>query len=290
MQVDFPSSLCFLYHSRRSKPKYFIGRGDSDEQSETVQSVMSAPSPPESMTHRCAIVIPAYNHGRRLHEVLVKTLGLGFPVFVVDDGSTDSTPKILASHADVTVIRHEKNLGKGASLLAGFASAVAVADYAVTIDADGQHNPDDIPSLVRAVPRGKRPVVVGTRAGMRQENVPWTSRWGRRFSNFWVWASCGKWLSDSQSGFRMYPLPETMRLGARSKRFQFEVEILVRAAWSGIPILETPVQAIYGPPEERISHFRPWLDFWRNTRTFTRLVASRILIPSKRRLGKDRDL
>jgi glycosyltransferase involved in cell wall biosynthesis len=241
------------------------------------------------MTHRCAIVIPAYNHGERLHEVLAKTLGLGFPVFVVDDGSTDSTPQILASHDDLTVIHHEKNQGKGVSLLAGFASALDVADYAVTIDADGQHNPDDIPSLVLAVPQGKRPIVVGRRAGMGQKNVPWTSRWGRRFSNFWVWASCGKWLSDSQSGFRMYPLPETLRLGARSKRFQFEVEILVRAAWSGIPILETPVQAIYGPPEKRISHFRPWLDFWRNTKTFTSLVVSRILIPSKGRPWKDRD-
>jgi hypothetical protein len=87
----------------------------------------------------------------------------------------------------------------------------------------------------------------------------------------------------------MYPLPETMRLGARSRRFQFEVEILVRAAWSGIPILEIPVQAVYGPAEERISHFRPWLDFWRNTKTFTRLVASRILIPRTLRQGKYRD-
>ena len=251
---------------------------------------MSAPSPPELMTHRCAIVIPAYNHGRRLHEVLVKALRLGFPVFVVDDGSTDSTPRILASHSHVTVIRHKRNQGKGASLLSGFISALNVADYAVTLDADGQHNPDDISSLVRAVPKGKRPIVVGKRTGMRHKNVPWTSRWGRRFSNFWVWASCGKRLSDSQSGFRLYPLPETLQLGARSKRFQFEVEILVRAAWSGVPILETPVQSIYGPAEERISHFRPWLDFWRNTKTFTCLVASRILIPSKRRKKRFRNL
>jgi glycosyltransferase involved in cell wall biosynthesis len=250
---------------------------------------MSAQSPPEAMTRRFAIVIPAYNHGKQLHEVLGKTLRLGFPVFVVDDGSTDSTPQVLAVHGHVTVIRHGKNQGKGASLLAGLASAQEVADYAVTIDADGQHDPDDIPSLVRAVPNGKRPMVVGKRAGMGHENVPWTSRWGRRFSNFWVWACCGKWLSDSQSGFRLYPLPETLRLGARSKRFQFEVEILVRAVWSGMPILELPVQAIYGPPEERISHFKPWLDFWRNTKTFTCLVVSRILIPSKRRQEKHRD-
>jgi len=245
-------------------------------------------SPEQAVTPAIAVVIPAYNHGRQLRDVLAKTLRFGFPVFVVDDGSTDSTRQILASFSQVTVIRHDNNRGKGVSLLRGLSFALKVADYAITLDADGQHNPDDIPSLVQAVQEGKRPLVLGKRSGMEHANVPWTSRWGRRFSNFWVWASCGKWISDSQSGFRLYPLPETLGLGARSKRFQFEVEVLVRAVWSGIPILEVPVQAIYGPVEERISHFRPWLDFWRNTKTFTCLVVQRVLIPSKWRKGKRR--
>lgn len=240
----------------------------------------------DAMMLRCAVVIPAYNHGRQLGDVLAKTLRFGFPVFVVDDGSTDSTPQILASFSQATVIRHDKNMGKGASLLDGFSLAVKTADYAITLDADGQHNPDDIPSLVQAVKEGERSLVVGKREGMERESVPWTSRWGRRFSNFWVWACCGKWISDSQSGFRLYPVPETLHLGAASKRFQFEVEVLVRAVWSGIPILEVPVQALYGAAEDRISHFRPWMDFWRNTKTFTRLVAHRIFVPSKRRRAK----
>ena len=235
----------------------------------------------DAVTHQFAVVIPTYNHGRQLRDVLAKTLQFGFPVFVVDDGSTDSTPQILASFSQVTVVRHELNQGKGASLLDGFSLALKVADYAITLDADGQHNPADVPSLVQAVQEGNRPLVIGKRSGMERPNVPWTSRWGRRFSNFWVWASCGKWVSDSQSGFRLYPLPETLRLGARSRRFQFEVEVLVRAVWSGIPILEVPVQALYGAAEDRISHFRPWMDFWRNTKTFTRLVAQRVFIPSK---------
>ena len=237
-------------------------------------------SPAEAMTLRCAIVIPAYNHGMRLREVLAKTLRFGFPVFVVDDGSTDSTPQILSSFSEVTVIRHEKNRGKGASLLSGFTSALEVANYAITLDADGQHDPDDIPFLVEAVPERERPIVVGKRAGMAHQNVRWTSRWGRQFSNFWVWVSCGKWLSDSQSGFRLYPLPETMSLGATSRRFQFEVEILVRAVWSGIPILEVPVQAIYGPAEDRVSHFRPFVDFMRNFSVFTKLILTRMFVAS----------
>jgi glycosyltransferase involved in cell wall biosynthesis len=243
-------------------------------------------SPEEAMTLRCAVVIPAYNHGSQLGDVLTKALRFGFPVFVVDDGSTDSTPQILASFSQVTVIRHAKNQGKGASLLYGFSFALKVADYAITLDADGQHSPDDIPSLVQAVQEGNRPLVIGKRSGMEHTNVPWTSRWGRRFSNFWVWASCGKRISDSQSGFRLYPLPETLRLGTSPKRFEFEVEILVRAVWSGIPILEVPVQAIYGPAEDRVTHFRPWMDFWRNTKTFTRLVAERIFVSSKWRKRK----
>jgi glycosyltransferase involved in cell wall biosynthesis len=230
---------------------------------------------------RCAIVIPAYNHGTKVQGVVEKCLQFRLPVIVVDDGSTDSTPSILASLSGVTVIRHKENQGKGASLLTGFASALRFADWSITIDADGQHDPDDILSLIRAVPEGQRPLVLGKREGMGHENVPWTSRWGRRFGNFWVWTSCGRWLSDSQSGFRLYPLPETLHLGTKTKRYQFEVEVLVRAVWHGIPIIEAPVHAIYGPPEERVSHFRPWLDFWRNTQTFARLITSRVLIPSR---------
>jgi glycosyltransferase involved in cell wall biosynthesis len=232
------------------------------------------------MNLRCAIVIPAYNHGRQLGDVLAKALRIGFPVFVVDDGSTDSTPQILASFSHVTVIRHEMNQGKGASLLDGFSLALKVADYAITLDADGQHNPNDILSLVRAVPERERPLVLGTRLGMEHAHVPWTSRWGRRFSNFWVWASCGKWIADSQSGFRLYPLPETLSLGAASRRFQFEVEILVRAAWAGIPVLEAPVSARYESAKERISHFRPFVDFMRNFSVFTKLILTRMFVAS----------
>ncbi len=230
------------------------------------------------MNLRYAIVIPAYNHGRQLRNVLAKALRFGFPVFVVDDGSTDSTPEITAPFPQVTVIRHEMNQGKGAALLDGFSLAVKVADYAITLDADGQHNPDDIPSLVGAVQRETRPLVIGKRSGMEHPNVPWTSRWGRRFSNFWVWASCGKWISDSQSGFRLYPLPQTLRLGAKSRRFQFEVEILVRAIWSGIPIQEVPVPARYESATARISHFRPFVDFVRNFFVFTKLILMRFFV------------
>ncbi len=229
---------------------------------------------------RYAIIIPVFNHGRQVLEVVEKALQFGQPVIVVDDGSTDATAQILASFSSLIVIRHKKNLGKGASLLTGFAEASRFADWAITIDGDGQHDPEDIPSLIGAIPEGQRALVIGKRMGMNQKNVPRTSLWGRRFSNFWVWASCGRWFSDSQSGFRAYPLPEVTHLKSRAKRYQFEVEILVLAAWSGLPVIEVPVSVLYGPGRERVSHFRPWLDFWRNTRTFSRLIATRFFIPA----------
>jgi hypothetical protein len=114
---------------------------------------------------------------------------------------------------------------------------------------------------------------------MAGTHVPWTSRFGRKFSNFWVSLSGGPRITDSQSGFRIYPLPEAMALNVSAKRYQFEVEILVKARWKKIPVIEAPIQVIYAPGKERISHFRPFIDFLRNSNTFARLIFQRIVIP-----------
>jgi glycosyltransferase involved in cell wall biosynthesis len=120
---------------------------------------------------RYAIVIPTYNHKKHLRRVVENTLQLGLPVFVVDDGSTDSTPEILSSISGLTILRHEKNVGKGAALLTGFGAAAQKADWAVTMDADGQHNPEEILSLIQAIPDGQRPLVIGTK-GWRNKMFP----------------------------------------------------------------------------------------------------------------------
>jgi hypothetical protein len=164
--------------------------------------------------------------------------------------------------------------------MTGFAAAAPLADWAATIDADGQHDPADVLNLIRAIPPGERPIIVGRREGMLSSHIPWTSRFGRHFSNFWVRLSGGPAISDSQSGMRLYPLPETMNLKVRARRFQFEVEILVRARWRGIPVLEAPIRVHYEPGDQHVSHFRPLVDFLRNTGTFSRLIVMRILIPS----------
>ena len=228
---------------------------------------------------RFAFVIPVYNHAGSVAQVIRRAKKLGFPVFVVNDGSTDNTYDEIRHIHDIRIICHEKNMGKGSALMNGFAAAASEADWAITIDADGQHHPADALNLIAAIPGSRRVIVVGAREGMQGEYVPWTSRFGRKFSNLWVWVSGDPLLSDSQSGMRIYPLPEATALSVKAQRFQFEVEILVQAKRKGLPVLEAPVRVDYNPNGSRISHFRPFVDFVRNSSTFTRLIFTRIFFP-----------
>ena len=230
------------------------------------------------MSMKVAIIIPVYNHGEQIGEVIRQSLTFRLPVFVVDDGSTDSTHQVVEAISGINILRHSANRGKGAAILTGFtAAAEKLCDWAITIDGDGQHNPLDATSLLQAVKEGERCIVVGKRQGMEDAaNVPWTSKFGRKFSNFWVWISGGPMVEDSQSGFRLYPLPEVLQLDVEARRYQFEVEILVKARQQGITTKEAPVSVVYQAKGVRVSHFRPWLDFWRNSACFSRLIFCRI--------------
>jgi glycosyltransferase involved in cell wall biosynthesis len=231
--------------------------------------------------NRFAFVIPVYNHAATVARVVKDAQALRFPVFVVDDGSTDNTYDQIKEIAGINILRHPQNQGKGAAIMTGFAAAAAVGDWAITIDADGQHYPEDARKLIKAIPKKTRAVVVGARADMTGKHVPWTSSFGRKFSNFWVRTSGGPVISDSQSGFRIYPLPEALNLKTKARRFQFEVEILVQAKRKDVKVFETPVRVNYNPNGKRISHFRPFVDFLRNSSTFTRLIFTRIF-PQKK--------
>jgi len=198
---------------------------------------------------------------------------------VVDDGSSNRPARALEQIKGIQLLRHSENLGKGAALLTGLKAAAAVADWACTLDADGQHDAGEARRLMEAVAPEQRPIVIGRRLGMEGPNTPWTSRFGRLFSNFWIWLAGGHYVKDSQSGFRLYPLPEILELDLRTRRFQFEVEALVLARWKGVTVKEVPVRVHYDPPGERVSHFRPFVDFWRNAFTFTRLIFLRLVVP-----------
>ncbi len=226
---------------------------------------------------RISVVIPVFNHGGTVADVVRRAREWNLPVFVVDDGSTDDSYDNVKSIRNIEVLRHRQNKGKGAALIRAMTEASKISDWAICLDADGQHDPGQIGVFISAAARGKRHIVVGKRSGM--ETAPWTSRFGRKFSNFWVRASGGPPIADTQSGFRMYPLPEVIRLKTRARRYQYEVEVLAKARWEGIDTVEVPIHASYDPQVPRISHFRPWHDFWRNAGTFSRLIFRRIFSP-----------
>ncbi len=229
-------------------------------------------------TPTAAFVIPLYNHAATVARVVEVARTLGWPIFVVDDGSTDGGAARVPTTDQVQVLRHPANAGKGAAILTGLRAARAVADYAITVDADGQHDPRDALELLATAETSGRALVVGARSGMDSANVPSSSRFGRAFSGFWVAACGGPRITDSQSGFRAYPIAETLALGTTARRFQFEVEVLVRARWARLPVIEQPVSVAYPPRGERISHFHRGWDSLRNAATFSRLLVLRVLL------------
>ena len=223
------------------------------------------------------VVIPVYNHVKTLRGVAEGALAQGFPVLVLDDGSSDGG---LDSVADLPVLRHRLpvNRGKGGAILAGAQLARSSGYQAIlTIDADGQHDPADARLLLEAAAPSWPCIVIGARR-METPNVPRSSLFGRDFSNFWVRLECGQTLPDTQSGYRLYPVEFLESSRFLSRRYTFEIEVLVRGSWAGLPLLSTPVSVYYPPGDERISHFHKFKDNLRLSCLHTFLVT-RSLIP-----------
>ncbi|MDT8335705.1 MAG: glycosyltransferase family 2 protein [Desulfurivibrionaceae bacterium] len=223
------------------------------------------------------LVIPLFNHGNTVRAVAAKALGAGWPVLVVDDGSTDGGGAQLDG-LDCRVIRFDRNRGKGAAILAGAEFAAGRGYEAIiTVDADGQLDPAEAGKLAEAAAEEWPSLVVGARR-MDRDNAPGSSLFGRAFSNFWIRLECGRELPDTQSGFRLYPVRELLALKTGCLRYDFEVESLTRAAWAGLPIQSVPVSVHYPPAAEHQSHFHRFKDNFRLTCLHTRLVT-RALIP-----------
>lgn len=223
------------------------------------------------------LVIPLFNHGSTIRSVVEKALAAGWPVLVVDDGSSDGGGERVTD-LDCQVIRLACNQGKGAAILAGAKFALGQGFKAIiTVDADGQLNPAEAEKLADATADQWPAIVVGTRR-MDKDNAPGASLFGRAFSNFWVRLECGRELPDTQSGYRLYPVKELLALKTNCRRYDFEVEILTRSAWAGLPILSVEVTVHYPTASERESHFHQLKDNFRLTCLHTRLV-SRALLP-----------
>ncbi len=229
------------------------------------------------------IVIPLYNHGATVARVAARALATGFAVLVVDDGSTDGGMENLPAACETLCWR--VNEGKGAAITAACVWAAGRGYQAIiTIDADGQHDPADAPLLVAKAAESWPCMVIGDR-DMVQHNVPGASRFGRKFSNFWVRLECGIDVIDSQSGFRLYPVAEMLAMTFVSTRYDYEIEVLVKLCWAGLTICSTPISVYYPSGKERVSHFDKWRDNIRLSWLHTRLVCRRLLpLPYKRLL------
>jgi len=209
---------------------------------------------------RHAYLIPAYQAANSVGQVIegLKKLAPEAQVLVVDDGSTDDTAAV-ARLAGGEVIRHAKNQGKGRALRTGFAwLAERGFETAVTVDADGQHRPEDAVRLAEH-PVSPQALVLGVR-DLARDGAPKPNQFSNRFSNLWVSWFSGRKLSDTQCGLRRYPVAATLALGSTARGYGFECEMLVRATRRGMSIVETPVSVIYPPKELRVSHFRVLAD------------------------------
>ena len=222
---------------------------------------------------RACVLIPTYNNEKTLAQVIRDVSDFTHNVIVVNDGSTDGTIQLLEKLPAIKSLSYEQNKGKGWALRQGFAMArQAGFDYAISIDSDGQHYASDLPRFLEKAEQDLDALIIGAR-NMNQESVPGKSSFGHRFSNFWFKVETGISAPDTQSGYRMYPLflLEDMRFITR--KYEFEIEVLVRAAWKGVRIESVPVSVYYAPKESRVSHFRPFKDFSRISVLNTVLVV-----------------
>ncbi len=209
------------------------------------------------------VLIPTYNNASSVAAVIDDVLAYTHNIILVNDGSTDDTRTILSRYPALQLVSYTKNRGKGWALRQGFAAARAAGyAYAISIDADGQHYASDLPILLEQIDQYPNAIVVGAR-NMQQENVPGKSSFGNRFSNFWFRLYTGIKAPDTQSGYRLYPIRAIEKIRFFTRKYEFEVEVLVRSAWHGIGVHFVPVKVYYPPPEERVSHFRPFKDFTR---------------------------
>lgn len=229
------------------------------------------------------VSVPVYNNTKTVNTVIEKCLKAGFSVLAVNDGSTDGTSQSL-SKLTVPRIDFPSNRGKGAAIKAAGKWAYDNGyTHVITIDADGQHHPEDLPLFVKAIAENPRSLIIGERH-FTDVSIPEISKFGRKFSNFWILVTSGHKVGDSQSGFRAYPVEVLTGIRTRAVRYNYEMEVLVRSFWAGVSVNAVPINVHYSDETKAGSSFRPVVDNARITITFTRMFFRRLIPVPHRKL------
>ena len=209
------------------------------------------------------VIIPTYNNEQTIGRVVSDTLNYCEDVIVVNDGCTDDTAAILEKIEGITVVTYSQNRGKGYALKRGFRKALDMGfAYAITLDGDGQHFPEDIALFLEANQKYPGSLIIGSRNLQGVERSK-GSNFANEFSNFWFYVQTGKALEDTQTGYRLYPLHKLLGLSLLTSRYEAELELLVFASWHGVKLVPISINVYYPPRDQRVSHFRPGMDFAR---------------------------
>lgn len=236
---------------------------------------------------RPIILIPTYNNATTICDIVRRASAVCPDVLVVNDGSTDDTLARLQDvekEVDFDLLTYRANRGKGGALKAGFKRAQDFGfTHVLTLDADGQHYPEDAPLLLTAGKDNPEAIIVGSRT-FGDKNMPGGNLFANKFSNFWFTVQTLQRIPDTQTGFRLYPLKNIGGLRVLTARYEAELELLVFSSWRGTKILSVPVRVYYPPAEERISHFHPTKDFLRITILNTILCLLAIVYGAPRML------
>jgi glycosyltransferase involved in cell wall biosynthesis len=217
---------------------------------------------------KVCILIPAYNAQETLGSVLREIKSLHLDTLVIDDGSSDETKRV-ASENGAQLLEHPLNLGKGAALQTGF-RYILQKDYqvVVTLDADGQHDPSEIPSLLKIFQRVKPDILIASRAAEFWK-MTFLRRFWNRLGGKAVARLCHSDITDSQSGFRLIRTNVLKEVEFSTSRFETELELVIKACKKGFSVLSVPIntQNVDGTAS---SHFRPVVDTWRVCKLFLR--------------------
>lgn len=228
---------------------------------------------------KTCVLIPAYMEESRIASVIreVREFCPEAEIVVIDDGSADDTDAV-AAEAGATVLDHVRNQGKGAALQTGFDYAREKGfDLAITLDADGQHAPSDIPAFLQAYERTRNSVLVGNRMG-NLSAMPRLRRFVNRFMSDLLSRTMGQYVPDSQCGFRLYhrsAFPDGLQDPA-SRRYAAESEILLRLSLRGLKIGAVPIQTIYGTETSKVNPLTDTFRFFRMLRRFKKIKKAHL--------------